>query len=91
MLRSPVEPRQMLDPVVPLSYKFCFPWGLTGETEISCPQCAVLLPVQVNDSNGEDSYQCCKWQKGFVIDRSQEWVPTNSSVSTDARWSSSDG
>ncbi len=77
MLRSPVEPRQMLDPFDPLSYEFCFPGGLTGETEISCPHCKALQTVLVADPNGRESYQCCQCQKGFVVDWSREWVPTN--------------
>jgi len=57
----------MLDPLDPLTYELCFPGGLTGETEISCPHCKTLLTVPVNDPNGEESYQCCRCQKGFVV------------------------
>jgi hypothetical protein len=48
----------MLDPLDPLTYELCFPGGLTGETEISCPHCNALLTVPVNDPNGQESYQC---------------------------------
>lgn len=58
----------MLDPFDPLTYELCFPGGLTGETEIACPHCSTLLTVPVNDPNGEESYQCCKCQKGFMVD-----------------------
>ena len=58
----------MLDPLDPLTYELCFPGGLTGETEISCPHCKTLLTVPVNDPTGEESYQCCKCQGGFVVD-----------------------
>jgi len=58
----------MLDPLDPLTYKLCFPGGLTGETEISCPHCKTLLTVSVSDPTGEESYQCCKCQDGFVVD-----------------------
>ena len=57
----------MLDPLDPLIYEFCFPGGLTGETEIRCPLCKTLLTVPVNDPLGEESYQCCKCHKGFVV------------------------
>jgi hypothetical protein len=68
MLRPSLGPRQMLDPLDPLIYEFCFPGGLTGETEISCPLCKTLLTVPVNDPLGEESYLCCQCQKGFVVD-----------------------
>ena len=58
----------MLDPLDPLIYEFCFPGGITGETEISCPHCKTLLTVPVNDPTGEESYQFCKCQKRFVVD-----------------------
>jgi hypothetical protein len=58
----------MLDPLDPLIYEFCFPGGLTGETEISCPHCDALLTVPVNDPTGEESYQSCKHQGSFVGD-----------------------
>jgi DNA-directed RNA polymerase subunit RPC12/RpoP len=52
----------------PLIYELCFPGSLTGEKEIDCPHCTTLLKVPVNDPNGEESYQCCECQKGFVVD-----------------------
>ena len=58
----------MLDPLDPLTYELCFPGGLTGETEIACPHCNTLLTVSVNDPNGQESYQCCECQKGFMVD-----------------------
>jgi DNA-directed RNA polymerase subunit RPC12/RpoP len=58
----------MLDPVGSQTYELCFPGSLTGETEISCPHCNTLLTVPVNDPNGQESYQCCKCQKGFMVD-----------------------
>jgi hypothetical protein len=67
MLRPLVVPRQMLDPLDPLIYELCFPGGLTGETEIFCPLCNALLTVPVNDPNGQESYQCCKCQKGITV------------------------
>jgi len=58
----------MLDPLDLLTYELCFPGGLTGETEISCPHCKTLLTVPVNDPTDEKSYQCCKCRGGFVVD-----------------------
>jgi len=58
----------MLDTLDTLTYELHFPGSLTGETEIECPRCKTLLTVPVNDPNGEESYQCCKCQKGFVVD-----------------------
>ena len=80
MLRPPLVLHQMLDPLDPLIYEFCFPGGLTGETEISCPHCDALLTVPVNDPNGEESYQCCKCQKGFVVDWASGQVTTPANV-----------
>lgn len=70
----------MLDPLDPLTYELCFPGGFTGETEISCPHCKTLLTVPVNDPNGEESYQCCKCQKGFVADWASGQVTTPACV-----------
>ena len=70
----------MLDPLDPLIYEFCFPGGLTGETEIACPHCDALLTVPVNDPNGEESYQCCKCQKGFVVDWASGRVTSNATI-----------
>ena len=69
----------MLDPLDPLIYELCFPGSLTGETEISCPHCNTLLTVPVNDPNGEESYQCCKCQKGFMVD----WASGQTSMPVD--------
>ena len=80
MLRPSLVPRQMLDPLDPLIYEFCFPGGLTGETEISCPHCDALLTVPVNDPNGEESYQCCQCQKGFVVDWASGQVTRNATI-----------
>ena len=77
MLRSPEVLYQMLDPLDPLTYELCFPGGLSGETEIACPHCHMLLTVPVNDPNGEESYQCCKCQKGFVVDWAGHTIITN--------------
>jgi len=73
----------MLDPLDPLTYELCFPGGLTGETEIPCPHCKTLLTVPVNDPNGEESYQCCQCQKGFLVDwaSGQVTASTNMTVS----------
>ncbi len=71
---------QMLDPLDPLTYELCFPGGLTGETEISCPNCDALLTVPVNDPNGEESYQCCQCQKGFVVDWASGQVTASANV-----------
>jgi hypothetical protein len=68
MLRTPVVLHQMLDPLDPLIYEFCFPGGLTGDTQNSCTYCDALITVPINDTNGEESYQCCQCQKGFVVD-----------------------
>jgi hypothetical protein len=65
---SPVGMVQMLDPLDPLTYELWLPGGLTGETGFACPHCSTLLTVPVNDPNGEESYQCCKCQKGFTVD-----------------------
>jgi hypothetical protein len=70
----------MLDPFDPLIYELCFPGSLTGETEIACPHCRTLLTVPVNDSTGEESYQCCKCQKGFVVDWASGQVTTPANV-----------
>lgn len=73
----------MLDPLAPIDpliYEFCFPGGLTGETEMSCPHCDALLTVPVNDSNGEGSYQCCQCQKGFVVDWASGQVTASANV-----------
>jgi DNA-directed RNA polymerase subunit RPC12/RpoP len=70
----------MLDPLDPLTYELCFPGGLTGETEISCPHCKTLLTVPVNDPTDEESYQCCKCQKGFVVDWASGQVTTPANV-----------
>ena len=58
----------MLDPLDPLTYELHFPGSLTGKTEIECPHCKTLLTVPVNDPNGEESYQCCKCHKSFMVD-----------------------
>jgi hypothetical protein len=54
----------MLDP---LTYELCFPGGLTGETEILCPQCDTLLTVSVDDPNGSKGYRCDECGAGFVV------------------------
>ena len=73
----------MLDPLDPLTYELCFPGGLTGETEISCPHCKTLLTVPVNDPNGEEAYQYFQCQKSFVVDwpNGQLTIPTNVTIS----------
>ena len=70
----------MLDPLDPLIYEFCFPGGITGEREISCPNCKTLLTVPVNGPTGEESYQCCKCQQGFVVDRASGQVTASANV-----------
>ncbi len=70
----------MLDPFDPMTYELCFPGGLTGETEIFCPHCKTLLTVPVNDPTGEESYQCCQCQKGFVVDWASGQVTTPANV-----------
>ncbi len=73
----------MLDPLDPLTYELCFPGGITGETEISCPHCNTLLTVPVNDPTAEESYQCCQCQKDFVVDwaSGQVTAVTNMTIS----------
>ncbi len=45
-----------------------FPRRLTGDTQNSRMHCDALITVPINDPNGEESYQCCQCQKGFVVD-----------------------
>ncbi len=70
----------MLDAFNPLTYELCFPGGLTGETEISCPHCDALLTVPVNDPNGEESYQCCECQKGIMVNWASGQISTPADV-----------
>ena len=51
-----------------INYELCFPGAVTGSTEINCPCCGELLTLSVNDSMGEESYQCCRCSGVFEVD-----------------------
>lgn len=59
-----------LDPLDPLTYELCFPGAISGEAEVRCPSCKKILTVPVSDPMGQESYECPKCGKDFVVD----WV-----------------
>ena len=60
----------MLDPSDPWIYEICFPGAISGQTEITCPNCKTLLTVPVNDPIGTETYECCTCKVVFTVN----WV-----------------
>lgn len=57
----------MLDPLDPWTYELCFPGAVSGEAEVSCPGCAALLTVAVDDPMGSQTYCCPECQVVFKV------------------------
>lgn len=57
----------MLDPSDPWLYELCFPGAITGEAEVSCPNCNAQLTVEVADPMGSQTYQCSECEVVFKV------------------------
>ena len=57
----------MFDPLDPWLYELCFPGAVSGEAEVTCPSCGVLLTVPVEDPMGSQQYTCPECTIGFKV------------------------
>lgn len=57
----------MLDPLDPWIYEICFPGAISGDAEMACPHCGVLLTLAVDDPMGSQTYRCSECQTAFKV------------------------
>lgn len=57
----------MFDPLDPWLYELCFPGAVSGEAEVTCPQCGAMLTVAVDDPMGSQTYTCCHCSTVFKV------------------------
>jgi hypothetical protein len=59
--------RRMLDPLAPCLYELRFPGAVSGEAEVTCPQCGRLLTVPVDDPMGSHTCRCSECSTLFKV------------------------
>jgi uncharacterized C2H2 Zn-finger protein len=57
----------MFDPLDPWLYEICFPGAVSGEAEVNCPKCGVVLTVPVDDPMGSQTYRCGSCDTVFTV------------------------
>ncbi len=57
----------VFDPLDPWLYELCFPGAVSGEAEVSCPACGILLTVAVDDPMGSQTYCCSECATTFIV------------------------
>ncbi len=50
------------------AYEICFPGAVSGEAEVECPHCGILLTVSVSDPMGADVCKCVQCCSLFNVD-----------------------
>ena len=57
----------MFDPLDPWLYELCFPGAVSGEAEVNCPKCGVMLTVSVDDPMRSQTYRCGSCNTVFKV------------------------